>query len=119
MSETVTDMFGQAYGVGDFVVYATVDGRSPVMKYARVEKLLAAEVGSWETTDRGREYVTRPTLKVGVREISNGRGFTRYDSYAIEWTDDTHTATRRVEKKVRVTYPMVENIVKVTGPKDD
>jgi hypothetical protein len=87
-----TDFLGQEVRVGDHVVYATVSGRSPVQKLARVEVI---------KDDSG-------TLKVGVREIGNGRGFWRWDSH-------TYVSGKVVvdPSKNRVTYPMHENIVKV------
>lgn len=95
-----TDMLGQEYGVGDYVVYATTSGRSPVLKYARVETVKEVE------DPRLAHRVVNTVLKVGVREIANGRGFGRWDSH--KWKDGV-----MVETPVRVTYPMVVNIVKV------
>lgn len=99
---TYTDMLGQEISVGDFVVYATTSGRSPVLKYALVEKI--DEVTNTKYGRDGIKEVTR--TRVGVREIKNGRGCMRFDSSKL-------TADGWVDKQVRVTYPMVQNIVKV------
>lgn len=100
MSETYTDFLGQEIAVGDHVVYATVDGRSPVQKLAEVVKIEAetktrrVRYGSTET----EEYTS---YKLGVKEIKNGRGFIRWES-TIQG------------KPVRTSYPMPANIVKVS-----
>lgn len=106
------DMLGNEYGVGDFVCYATISGKSPVLKFARVEKIAAEQrtrgrysrdTDKWES----EEYTYH---KVGVREISNGRGFRRWDS--MTWNAETSSYDIDLSK-VRVTYPMTENIIKV------
>jgi hypothetical protein len=113
MSDVYTDMLGQEIREGDFVVYATTSDRSPVQKYAKVEKVIreTKERRVWNTEDGRYDIKTYEQLKVGVREVKNGRGFTRWDSY--EYREYQNGRHERVEKQVRVTYPMVENIVKV------
>jgi hypothetical protein len=101
------DMLGQQYGVGDFVVYATTSGRSPVQKYARVEKVEMVDALDWDDQPTGKKR-----LRVGVREILNGRGFDRYDSY--DWAKRTYDPS-----KVRITYLMPENVVKATAPEGE
>lgn len=102
--ESFTDFLGQEVKVGDFVVYATTSGRSPVQKYAVVEAIYekTEEKYRWSRQAEKYAYVTVKTTQVGVREIQNGRGFRRYDSY--DWKN-------KVDKQVRVTYPMPENMV--------
>lgn len=117
--EVYTDMLGQEIRVGDFVVYATTSGRSPVQKFARVEqfKFVYRVRCTWPEgvgygKPRGEE--TYVYVKVGVREISNGRNFKRYDR--TKWVSNETGEYSRVDKEVRVTYPLSENIVKVGGP---
>lgn len=104
-----TDFLGNTYGVGDFVCYATIDGKSPVQKFARVEKIEPVNKTRYRFVDGERIPEMYTYFKVGVREIKNGRGFTRFDSY--NWDSETKS---RIPKQVRVTYPMSENIVAVT-----
>jgi hypothetical protein len=115
----VTDMLGNAYRVGDHVVYGTISGKSPVLKYAVVEKIVEEErerVTGYEPYTSPNGYQGhRPTYekytyyKVGVREIKNGRNFTRWDTRGA-W--DPETRTYGPGKPARITYPMTENIVK-------
>lgn len=100
MKDVYVDMLGQEIRAGDYVVYATTSGRSPVLKYAKVVKV--DEVAIWSPG----EDLTR--MRVGVKEIKNGRGFTRWDARVpgASWKEQDMS-------KVRVTYPMSENIVKV------
>lgn len=100
MSEAFTDFLGHEVKVGDFVVYATTSGRSPVQKFARVEVIKT------ETN----KYTGKPETKVGVKEISNGRGFRRWD--ATSFDRETHSFVPS-KNGVRTTYPMMDNIVKV------
>jgi hypothetical protein len=117
--ESFQDFLGNTVKVGDHVVYATISDRSPVQKYAEVVAIVSKQVsrdryfrdtGDAEGTTPGGHWGTETVseIKVGVRELSNGRGFTRWDTrvYDKNW--------RRVEgesKPARVTYPMKENIV--------
>jgi hypothetical protein len=117
----VTDMLGNEYGVGDHVVYATTSGKCPVLKYAVVDRIVPDERTRYRyDRDKLNEhgYPTRVAetytyLKVGVRELSNGRGFRRWDRQG-DWDDKTRTYGP--PKPARVTYPMTENIVKAVGP---
>lgn len=117
----VTDMLGNEYGVGDHVVYATTSGKCPVLKYAVVDRIVPEErtrysYDSDKLDSRGcatRVAETYTQLKVGVRELSNGRGFMRWDTRG-DW--DAETRTFGPAKPARVTYPMRENIVKAIGP---
>lgn len=116
MTESTVDMLGQTYTGGDHVVYATTCGHSPVLKLAMVEKV--------ELVDE-LDYCDRPTGKkrrrVGVRELANGRGFGRSDTRGPDGTTYM-VGDREIARMVpgmkppRVTYPMPENIVKVTEP---
>jgi hypothetical protein len=117
--QRITDMLGNEYGVGDHVVYATTSGRCPVLKYAVIDRIVSEERTRYRYDgDQPNEhgYPTRVAetytyLKVGVRELSNGRGFTRWDTSKLvngKWED----------RPARVTYPMTENIVKAIGPGD-
>lgn len=102
--ESFEDFLGFTVYVGDFVVYATTSGRSPVQKYAMVEGIYEKTKQEYRynrETDK-YDYATVKTTQVGVRELQNGRGFRRFDSY--NWKT-------REAKQVRVTYPMPQNIV--------
>lgn len=113
----VTDMLGNEYGVGDHVVYATTSGKCPVLKYALVDRIVPEERERYsydrdKLDSRGcatRVVETYTYVKVGVRELSNGRGFTRWDTSKL--VDGKWEA-----RPARVTYPMTENIVKAIGP---
>jgi hypothetical protein len=116
--ETATDFLGQEYRVGDFIVYATTSGRSPVQKFARVERILKVT----KTTEKfgyidGKFQVVSvdesDSFKVGVKEISNGRGFIRWDSRVYDESKPIGERTSYDFSKVRTTYPMTDNIVKV------
>lgn len=111
MSEVFTDFLGNEIKVGDHVVYATVSGKSPVQKFAEVVKITGElkPVYGWRD---GSRVVTgqREVFKVGVKEIKNGRGFTRWDATVY---DKEQRAFVPNEKGVRTTYPMADNIVKV------
>lgn len=112
-------MLGQKYTVGDHVVYATTSGRSPVQKFAIVEKVTIETRtrrvrnpdpdGAW-TIEQEYEHAS-----VGVRELKNGRGFSRSDTLKYQGRDDDGRPTWQ-KVPARVTYPMTENIVKVPGP---
>lgn len=124
--ELFEDFLGNEVRVGDHVVYATTSGRSPVQKYAEVVSIVSKQEsvshffsdtgGARGTASSGHwGFKTRTTLQVGVRELSNGRGFTRWDTrvYDENW--------RRVEgasKPARVTYPMPDNMVKVRSAEE-
>lgn len=113
MAEYV-DMLGQTIREGDFVVYATTSVRSPVLKLARVMRVNTYVKSGRQWDYDKSEYVTHEyqVTKVGVKEIKNGRGFWRSDAYvpgSYEWD----------MSKVRTTYPMVENIVKVALPEGE
>lgn len=95
------DFIGNKVKVGDFVVYATICGRSPVQKFAQVERI--------DLVENEYGYGEGPFIRVGVREISNGRNFRRWDSY--DWK-------KKVDKRPRVTYPMAKNIVLVRSVVD-
>jgi hypothetical protein len=111
VSETFVDFLGNEVKVGDFVVYATTSGRSPVQKYALVEVIRPITRTRWKRVDGVSVTEQYTDHKVGVRELSNARGFTRWDSY--DWKDGY-----RVQKQVRTTYPMKDNIVKVRSAED-
>jgi hypothetical protein len=106
MADTFTDFLGQEVAVGDLVVYATTSGRSPVQKLARVEAIKPFVntrrrfVNDAWVTDEYTDF------KVGVKELNNSRGFIRWDSY--DWQTQERDMSR-----VRVSYPMKCNIVKV------
>lgn len=110
---TAVDFLGQRYGIGDGVVYATTSGRSPVQKFGKVVKI-TREVA---TRTRWAHNIGRATnekyvvLTVGVRQISNGRGFgfstTKYVKDGDSW--------KSVPCETRPSYPTPENIVKVVG----
>ncbi len=111
--ESATDVIGQPIRVGDYVAYATVSGRSPVQKIARVESVFQQK--QWYEWTRGEENPVRDEVKVGVTELFNGRNFIRWDSFGEgesrwAWTDG---GSRMGTKKPRTTYPMVENMVKL------
>lgn len=113
LDPTAVDFLGQRYGVGDLVVYATTSGRSPVQKLGRVVKI-ECEV----KTRRRYDYEARDVIeeeyvfqKVGVRQISNGRGFSFSTSKYVKDGD----SWKSVPCETRVSYPMSENIVKVVG----
>jgi hypothetical protein len=111
--ESFEDFVGNTVRVGDFVVYATVSGRSPVQKFAVVEKIerVKSEYGgvSWNPEARRDES---SWVRVGVRELSNGRGFIRWDTY------DWKAQENGKDKKARVTYPMRQNMVLVRTAKE-
>jgi hypothetical protein len=110
--ESFEDFVGNTVRVGDFVVYATVSGRSPVQKFAIVERieLVEPDIYSWrETTDEAR--VKARFVRVGVRELTNGRKFIRWDTY------DWKTRENDPARQARVTYPMRQNIVLVRTAK--
>lgn len=119
MTESFTDFLGQEIKVGDFVVYATISGKSPVQKFARVEKIVPIVQTGYTHKDGRAVKVETPSVKVGVKEIKNGRGFMRWDSYNWAKNDDGSRQKDekglliRVEKEVRTTYPMKANMVKI------
>ena len=111
MTEVYTDFLGQEVRVGDYVVYATTSAKSPVQKLARVEKISSEQVETFEWRDGKRVSTgTRPNFTVGVKEMKNGRNFTRFDSR--KWDPDTGRFIDTPDK-VRTTYPTVGNIVRV------
>lgn len=107
MSEVYTDFLGNEIREGDYVVYATVDGKSPVQKYARVEVIKTETKTRWSFDGNERKQEEYTHYKIGVKEVSNGRGFRRWDSK--NWTTGE-------AKTVRTSYPMAENIVKAPRP---
>lgn len=119
MTESFTDFLGQEIKVGDFVVYATISGKSPVQKFARVEKIVPIVNTTYLREDGTYNKVETPSVKVGVKEIKNGRGFMRWDSYDWAKNDDGSYQKDekglpiRIDKEVRTTYPMKANMVKV------
>lgn len=91
-----TDKLGQTFRPGDFVAYASVNGRSPQMVFARVLEIRRRDSSGDEITERvqyktgrkvprqhdGRmidEWETRqvPFCKVKVLPIKDARGFSR------------------------------------------
>lgn len=70
-TETRTDFLGQQYGVGDYVVYANLSGRSATMTFGQVAKLNASGT-------------------VGVWPIKNSR----WKSYGRTWQIDTRTGEK-------------------------
>lgn len=108
MTKPYVDMLGQEVNVGDHVIYATTSGRSPVQKFAIVEKIIWTQEEQPVWTKNRANLVTKvvDVVKVGVREISNSRGFLRWSVF------------KDPNKKARVTYPLVENIVKVNKPNE-
>lgn len=124
--EQVTDMLGNTYKVGDHVVYGTVSSKCPVLKYAIVEKIIAeirerpsgyedvyrADGSAW----RRPTYENYTYMRVGVREISNGRGFRRFDTELHGTGEDRYKVIGT--KPPRITYPMTENIVKAISNQD-
>lgn len=112
MADKAVDMLGQEYGPGDFVVYATTKGRNPVLKYARVVKVQAiSDTRQVWNSDRSYEIEEYTWFKVGVKELKNGRGFRRRDATP----ESGRLWDEQGMSKVRTTYPMYENIVKVSG----
>jgi hypothetical protein len=92
--ESFEDFMGNIVKVGDFVVYATASYKSPVQKLAVVDNIAEVVSDTWTHNHRPGQHFTR----VGVREISNGRNFSRWD---------------KKNGKLRTTYPMTENMVLV------
>jgi hypothetical protein len=107
MSDVYTDFLGQQVRVGDLVVYATTSGRSPVQKCATVENIESEEIVNFRT---GK---SRTVFKIGVKEVSNGRNFTRWDGR--RWDSEKRQYIER-PNGVRTTYPMPQNIVRVSVP---
>lgn len=108
-----TDMLGQEYRPGDFVVYATISGRSPVMNYGKVDRINRINSrgetirgnGRWFVSDTEKDANGRPIRKyvegdpsctVTIVPLENGRNFYR-------WSD----------RKTTIQIP--GNIVKVVG----
>jgi hypothetical protein len=115
--ESFEDFLGHTVKVGDHVVYATVDGRSPVQKYAEVVKIFdrVIERLRWDR-EAGRSVSEFHTeTKVGVRELSNGRGFERWDTRVY---DKDYRLIKDQKKLARVTYPMKANIVLIRTAKE-
>lgn len=118
INPTVVDFLGQRYGIGDHVVYATTSTRSPVQKYAEVVSIIhevRERYGRWVADadgNGGARRVAEPYLypKIGVRQISNGRGFGFSNHKYVKDGAGSWTA---VPCETRVSYPTPENIVKV------
>lgn len=84
-----TDPLGNTYRPGDLVAVAAIDGRSPVLRFGRVQRInrinskgqLIEDV-SWMMVDRNGERArveTRePSCTVTILEEFNGRGFRRW-----------------------------------------
>jgi hypothetical protein len=123
--ESFEDFLGHTVKVGDFVVYATVSGRSPVQKFAKVEQIDLVQpeylgfIYDRETKEsRLRTEEEAQSVRVGVRELSNGRGFTRFDTNVWDWDAPVGQKLQRNARPARVTFPMKENIVLVRSAEE-
>ncbi len=103
--DSFNDFVGNTVKVGAHVVYATTSGRSPVQKFAVVDRIDLVE----------DEYYHRQFVRVGVREIANGRGFARSGS---RWNRETCSYDHDTEPSKRVSYPLADNIVLVRTPEE-
>lgn len=117
--ESFEDFIGQTVKVGDHVVYATTSGRSPVQKFAIVERI--ETIRQWDAHAHLADDLRwvgahgEARFRVGVRELSNGRGFSRYDTLVYDETRPVGQRYVKDAKPARVTFPMRENIVKVVA----
>lgn len=102
--ESWTDMLGQTYKAGDLVVYASINGRSPNMVFAKVDQInrvnsknedIVVTEYHYDPKTKQRWHTEKPSCTVRVIPLESGRGFTR-------WSD----------RKVTLSIP--GNIVKVT-----
>lgn len=117
-----TDVLGQTYYPGDLVAVATVNGKSPQLVLARVERINRVNSSGEEITKHkyfphdepitklrsdGSEYQERgehrnmPSCTVRTKPLVDARGFGR-------WSTNKETGENR-----SVTYSIPENILKV------
>jgi hypothetical protein len=119
-----TDVLGQTYRVGDTVAVATVNGKSPQMVLARVERINKMDSkgkpitkSEWVWEDSFQTYNWRepherkefPSCTVTATPIVDARGFTRYSSQ--HWNSETKQIEHTQAKKINYSIP--ENIIKI------
>ncbi len=105
------DMIGQEYVEGDYVFYATLMGKSPTLKFARVVKIEHSQELKWQGYGTNRVQTLVDVYKVGVKEIGNSAG------YAVGRVWDSDTGSHYTDKtKIKTSYPNYKNMLKVDAP---
>ena len=103
-----TDVAGNLIYPGDVVAVATINGRSPQLVIAQVERINRLNSRGEEITESIREmgkWKSVPSCSITAKPILDARGFVRWGT---KWSKD---------QKVRsVTYQIPRNVLKVTLP---
>ena len=101
-----TDKLGNIIYPGDIVAVSTINGRSPQMVIAQVERINRLNSRGEEITEGIREkgkWTTVPSCSITARPILDARGFWRW-------------STKKDQQARAVTYQIPANIIKITLP---
>lgn len=80
------DFLGNTISIGDRVLYATVAGRSPVLKTGVVERLESSDETRHRWVDGSREeYYIGVVWKVGIRYAKASLDWTRNVGKQLAW----------------------------------
>lgn len=104
-----TDVLGNLIYPGDYVAISTINGRSPQLVIAQVERINRVNSRGEEITSAVREmgkWKNAPSCSITARPIIDARDFTRWGNYF-----NPNTKTRAV------TYQIPANIIRIELPK--
>ncbi len=99
-----TDCLGNIIYSGDYIAVATINGRSPQLVIAQVERINRLNSRGEEITEGVREngkWVTVPSCSITARPFKDARDFKR-------WAD----------KPRAVTYQIPANCIKIGNPEE-
>lgn len=102
-----TDILGNLIYPGDFIAVATINGRSPQMVIAQVERINRLNSRGEEITDWVMESGRRrtvPSCSITARPIKDARNFWRW--------------SKKGEKARAVTYQIPANIIRIELPEE-
>lgn len=105
------DRLGNMIFPGDVVAISTINGRSPQMVIAEVERINRLNSRGEEITESVREmgkWKSVPSCSITARPIIDARGFVRWGNWNKK---DSESKTRAV------TYQIPANVIKINYPR--
>jgi hypothetical protein len=119
-----TDHLGQTYRPGDYVAVATINGKSPQLVIALVERINRVNSKGDEIVERTyiegsypSQYKTTPSCTVKAKPVIEGRGFFRWSGRTYD--PITKQSGFDLDKVRAVTYQFPGNIIKVPAPVEE
>lgn len=106
-----TDILGNTIYPGDFIAVSTINGRSPQLVIAQVERINRLNSRGEEITAAAREngkWKNAPSCSITARPVMDARNFMRWST----WKGNSNAK----DKPRAVTYQIPENVLRIEFP---